>query len=58
MVVAKRQRREKPAEMEQRKVLGPECRPQVTQTPFLASPIYRGQGQRRKDGKNEESKAG
>ena len=45
MVVAKRQRREKPAKIEQRKVRGPECRPDATQTPFLASPIYIGQGQ-------------
>ena len=46
MVVVKRQRREKPAKIEQRKVRGPECRPDVTQTPFLASPIYIGQAQR------------
>ena len=45
MVVAKRQRREKPKKIEQRKVRGPECRPHVTQPPFLASPIYLGQGQ-------------
>ena len=43
MVVAKRQRREKPAKIEQRKVQGPEWGPQVKQTALLASPIYIGQ---------------
>ena len=42
MAVAKRQGREKPAKIEQRKVRGP--RPQVKQT-FLAGPIYIGQAQ-------------
>ena len=41
MVVAKRQGREKPAKIEQRKVWGP----QVEQTALLASPIYIGQAQ-------------
>ena len=45
MVVAKRQGREKPAEIEQRKVRGPERGPQVEQTALLATPIYRGQAQ-------------
>ena len=45
MAVAKRQRREKPAKIEQRKVRGPECGPQVKQTPLLAGPIYIGQAQ-------------
>ena len=40
MSVAKRQRREKLAKMEQRKVWGPEWGPQVKQTALLASPIY------------------
>ena len=45
MVVAKRQGREKPGEIEQRKVRGPEWGPQVEQTALLASPIYIGQAQ-------------
>ena len=40
MVVAKRQGREKPVKIEQRKVRGPEWGPQVEQTTFLANPIY------------------
>ena len=43
MAVAKRQGREKPAKIEQRKVRGPEWGTQVEQTAFLASPIYIGQ---------------
>ena len=42
MVVAKRQRREKSAKIEQRKVWGLEWGPQVKQTALLASPIYTG----------------
>ena len=45
MVVAKRPGREKPAKIEQRKVRGPEWRPQVKQTALLAGPIYTGQAQ-------------
>ena len=45
MVVAKRQGREKPTKIEQRKVRGPEWGPQVEQTALLASPIYIGQAQ-------------
>ena len=45
MVVAKRERREKPTEIEERKVRGPETDPQVKQTALLASPIYIGQAQ-------------
>ena len=45
MVVAKRQGREKPMKIEQRKVRGPEGGPQVEQTAFLSSPIYTGQAQ-------------
>ena len=45
MVVVKRQGREKPTKIEQRKVLGPEGGPQVEQTTLLASPIYTGQAQ-------------
>ena len=41
MAVAKRQRREKPVKIEQRKVQGP----QVKQTTLLAGPIYIGQAQ-------------
>ena len=39
MAVVKRQRRQKPAKIEQRKVQGP----QVQQTALLAGPIYTGQ---------------
>ena len=45
MAVAKRQGREKPWKIEQRKVWGLEWGPQVEQTAFLASPIYIGQAQ-------------
>ena len=45
MAVAKRQGREKPAKIEQRKVRGPEFGLQVEQTARLASPIYIGQPQ-------------
>jgi len=45
MVVAKRQRRENPMKVEQRKVQEPEWGPQVKQTALLASPIYTGQAQ-------------
>ena len=45
MVVAKRQGREKPAKIEQRKVQGLERGPQVEQTAPLDSPIYIGQAQ-------------
>ena len=45
MSVAKRQRRKKPMKIEQRKVRGPECRPQVEQTALLASSIYIWQAQ-------------
>ena len=45
MTVAKRQRREKPVKIEQRKVQGPEWGPQVKQTALLASPVYIRQAQ-------------
>ena len=45
MMVAKRQGREKPMKIEQRKVGGPECGPQVEETALLASPIYIGWSQ-------------
>ena len=45
MAVAKRQGREKPVKIEQRKVWGLEWEPQVEQTALLASPIYIGQAQ-------------
>ena len=45
MVGAKRQGREKPARIEQRKVQGPEWGPQVKQTALQAGPIYTGQAQ-------------
>ena len=48
MAVAKRQRREKPVKIEQRKVRGPECGPQVKQTALLARPVYTGQAQEEK----------
>ena len=43
MAVARRQGREKPMKIEQRKVRGPEWGPQVEQIALLASPIYTGQ---------------
>ena len=43
--MAKRQGREKPVKIEQRKVWEPEWGPQVEQTALLASPIYIGQAQ-------------
>ena len=51
MVVAKRQRREKPMKIEERKVRGPKWGPQVKETALLASPIYIGQarGERKKN---------
>ena len=45
MAVVKRQGREKPGKIEQRKVQGPEWGPQVKQTALLASPLYIGQDQ-------------
>ena len=45
MVVAKRQKREKPTKIEQRKVWVWEWGPQVEQTTLLASSIYIGQAQ-------------
>ena len=45
MAVPKRQRREKPTKIEQRKVRGPEWGPQVKQTALLASPLYIRQAQ-------------
>ena len=41
----KRQGREKPTKIEQKKVLGQEWGPQVKQTTLLAGPIYTGQAQ-------------
>ena len=49
MVLAKRQAREKPEKIKQRKVQGPECGPQVEQTTLLASPVYIGQARGRKN---------
>ena len=40
MVVAKRQRKEKPAKMKQKKIQGLGWEPQVKQTALLDSPIY------------------
>ena len=45
MVVAKRQGREKPAKIEQRKVRGPQRGLQVEQMTLLADPVYIGQAQ-------------
>lgn len=45
MVVAKKQGREKPMKIEQRKGRGPEWEPPVEQTAFKASPIHIGQAQ-------------
>ena len=54
MAVAKRQGREKPTKIEQRKVRQ-EWGPQVEQTALLASPIYIGQaqGEEKKTSKEE-----
>jgi len=49
MALAKRQRTEKHTKIEQRKVQGLEGEPLVKQTAFLASPVYKGQAQRRGD---------
>ena len=55
--VAKRQRREKPKKIEQRKVWGPEWGPQVKKkkkkkkSALLASPIYIVQAQREEEKK-------
>ena len=48
MSVAKRQRREKPAKIEQKKVQGPELGPQVKETALLASTVYTRQPQGRR----------
>ena len=48
MAVAKRQRREIPMKIEQKKVQGLEREPQVKQTALLASPVYIGQAQGRR----------
>ena len=45
MAVAKRQEREKPVKMEQKKIHRPEWDPQVKKTALLASPVCIGQGQ-------------
>ena len=45
MVVAKKQGREKPTKIEQRKVQAPEWGPQVEQTALLADPIYMGKAE-------------
>ena len=49
MVVAKRQGREKPEKIEQRKVRGQEYGPQVEQTALLAGPVYTGQARGRRN---------
>ena len=55
MAVTKRQGREKPAKIEQRKVRGPEWEPQVEQTALLANPVHIGQapGEEKKHIKRE-----
>ena len=60
MAVAKRQGREKPTKIEQRKVWGLEWGPQVEQTALLASPVYIGQvqGEEEKTYKNRSQRAG
>ena len=57
MVVAKRQGREKPTKIEERKVRGLECEPQVEQTAILASLIYIGQAQGLEKKKNVKRRA-
>ena len=58
MAVAKRQVREKPMKIEQRKVRGPDWGLQVEQTALLASPIYirQAQGEEEKNTQKEEPK--
>ena len=56
MVVAKRQRKEKPAKMEQKKIQGLESEPQMKQTALLASPVYIGQAQGEKKNHIEKPK--
>ena len=54
MAVAKRQGKEKPTKIGQRKVGGPECRPQVEQAALLGGPDYRGQARGRRNIQKEE----
>ena len=57
MAVAKRKRREKPRDLEQKKIPGPGWGPQVKQIALLASPVYIGQSRgRRKNMQIEEPK--
>ena len=56
MAVAKRQGREKPVKIDQRKVRRQEWGPQVEQKTLLASPIYIGQAQGRKNIEKEAPK--
>jgi len=49
MALAKRPRTEKHTKIEQRKVQGLEREPLVEQPALLASPVYKGQAQRRGD---------
>ena len=55
MVVTKRQEREKPTKIEQRKVRGPEWGSQVEQTALLDSPIYIGQVQGEEEKKKKKN---
>ena len=60
MVLAKRQRREKPVKIEQRNVQRPEWGPQVKQAVLLARPIYiaQAQGEERKTKKGAKIELG
>ena len=58
MVVAKRQGREKPEKIEQKKVQGPEWGLQVEQIILLANPIYIGQAQGEEKNIEEEEPKG
>ena len=49
MAVAKRQRKEKPTKVEEKKIQRLEWQPQVKQTALLASPIHEGQAQREEE---------
>ena len=49
MLVAKRQRKEKPAENGTKEIHGPEWEPQAKQTALLSSPIYIQQAQREEE---------
>ena len=56
MAVAKRQRKEKPTKVEEKKIQRLEWQPQVKQTALLASPIHEGQAQREEEKEKKKKK--